>query len=97
MNTKTGPLSVRSPIFAWHSIRVWIATLAILALASCERTASKSDYVSARVAELCQGEANEDPQACRLAVIKQFLPMSLEELKRRYPKPELQNRPSCGF
>ena len=76
---------------------LWQAALVVVALASCERVPSKSDYVSARVTELCQGQASEEIQACRLAVIKQFKDTPLEELQRRYPAPEPRMRPSCGF
>lgn len=67
-----------------------------LALASCERTPSKSDYVSARVSELCKGETGDALRACRIAVIKQFADTPLEELQQRFPPPEPRPRPSCG-
>ncbi len=74
------------------------ATLCGLAvLASCERTPSKSDYVSARVREICAGQQGEAAQSCRIAVIKQFTDVSLEEMQRRYPEPEPRDRPSCGL
>ncbi|MCR9097314.1 MAG: hypothetical protein NXI30_24105 [bacterium] len=66
-------------------------------LASCERTPSKSDYVSAQVTALCEGQIGNELRACRIAVIKQFQDMPLEEMKRRFPPPEPRSRPSCGF
>ena len=79
------------------SYLAWLAALAIVVLASCEREPSKSDYVSARVSETCQGRKGQALQACRLAVINQFKDVPFEEMKRKYPKPELRPRPSCGF
>ena len=66
-------------------------------LASCERTPSKSDYVSAQVTALCEGQTGNELRACRIAVIKQFQDMPLEEMQRRFPPPEPRPRPSCGF
>jgi len=79
-----------------HSHHVWIVLLAMLVMTSCERTPSKSDYVSAQVTELCKQETTIELQACRIAVIGQFSNMSLEEMQRRFPKPEPRTRPSCG-
>jgi hypothetical protein len=80
----------------WFSPTVWLAALAIIVLASCERTPSKSDYVSARVSVLCEGQSSDALRACRIAVIKQFSDTPLEEMQRRFPKPEPRSRPSCG-
>ncbi len=80
-----------------NALRVWLAALCLVALASCERTPSKSDYVSARVSELCAKEKGSALQACRIAVIKQFKDTPLEELQRRYPPPEPRARPSCSL
>ena len=66
-------------------------------LASCERTPSKSDYVSAQVTALCEGQTGNELRACRIAVIKQFQDVPLEEMQRRFPPPEPRPRPSCGF
>ncbi len=88
--------SRRSRTHLWLAPPVLLATLGILVLSSCERTPSKSDYVSARVTELCQGQKGDDLRACRIAVIKQFQDTSLEEMQRRFPKPEPRARPSCG-
>lgn len=76
---------------------IWLGALAIALLGSCERTPTKSDYVSARVSELCEGQESDALRACRIAVIKQFADVPLEELQRRYPKPEPRPRPSCGL
>lgn len=80
-----------------NSSLVWIAALAILVTASCERVPSKSDYVSARVTELCKDLSSEELQACRLAVIGQFSNTPLEEMQLRFPPPEPRLRPSCGL
>lgn len=80
-----------------NSSLVWIAALTILMLASCERVPSKSDYVSARVTELCGGLPTQELQTCRVAVITQFADTPLEEMKLRYPPPEPRSRPSCGL
>jgi hypothetical protein len=80
----------------WLSPTILLATLGIVVLSSCERTPSKSDYVSARVSELCQGQKGDELRACRIAVIKQFQNTSLEEMQRRYPRPEPRPRPSCS-
>ena len=80
-----------------RSTVAWIAALAILAITSCERVPSKSDYVSARVTELCKDLSSEELQACRLAVIGQFADTPLEEMQLRYPPPEPRMRPSCGL
>ena len=77
--------------------RAALAVTALLVIASCERVPSKSDYVSARVTELCQGKSSDELRACRIAVIKQFKDTPLEELQRTYPAPEPRPRPSCGF
>lgn len=87
----------RSPIGArvWWTPKVWLTLIAIVVLASCERVPSKSDYVSARVTEMCKGRSGDELRACRIAVIKQFTDMPLEEMQRRFPKPEPRARPSC--
>ena len=77
-------------------LRVVIAVLAFLALASCERTPSKSDYVSAQVTVLCEGQKGNELRACRIAVIKQFSNVPLEEMQQRFPKPEPRSRPGCN-
>lgn len=78
-------------------LRVWALALLIIGVTSCERVPSKSDYVSAQVTELCAGESGDALRACRLAVINQFKDTPLEEMQRRFPKPEPWSRPSsCG-
>jgi len=68
-----------------------------LLFASCERTPLKSDYVSAQVTPLCEGQSGDELRACRIAVMKQFQDTPLEEMQRRFPPPEPRPRPSCGF
>ncbi len=84
----------RKSIFAWP---VWSAAISILLLTSCEREPSKSDYVSARVTEMCKGRSGPPLQACRIAVITQFKDTPFEEMKRKYPKPTPRQRPACGL
>ncbi len=84
-----------SSLRVWFAPRVWLSILAIVVLSSCERTPSKSDYVSAQVTELCKGQKGNDLRACRLAVIKQFMDTPFEEMQRRFPVPETRSRPSC--
>ena len=76
---------------------VVVFLLSALALASCDRTPSKSDYVSAQVTALCEGQTGDELRACRIAVIKQFKDTPLEEMQRRFPPPEPRPRPSCGL
>ena len=76
---------------------VILFVLGALLLASCERTPSKSDYVSAQVTEICAGQTGDELRACRIAVIKQFKDTPLEEMQRRFPPPEPRSRPSCSF
>lgn len=76
-------------------VAIWIAILGVV-LASCERTPSKSDYVSARVSALCAEQSGDSLRACRIAVIKQFKDTPLEEMQARFPRPEPRARPSCG-
>ena len=77
---------------------VMISLAALIALGSCERKPSKSDYVSARVSETCGHlETTQELQACRLAVINQFKDVPFEEIKERYPPPEPRPRPSCSL
>ncbi|MFK7898615.1 MAG: hypothetical protein AB8G23_22470 [Myxococcota bacterium] len=78
------------------TLRVWAVAFLIIGLTSCERVPSKSDYVSAQVTALCDGETLDALRACRLAVINQFKDMPLEEMQRRFPRPEPRARPSCG-
>ena len=87
----------RRPMGRSGQWRAALAVAALLVITSCERVPSKSDYVSARVTELCQGKSSDELRACRIAVIKQFKDTPLEELQRTYPAPEPRSRPSCGF
>jgi len=91
--SRPGPTTHR---LAAQHLRVALALLAFFALASCERTPSKSDYVSAQVTALCEGQSGNELRACRIAVIKQFSDTPLEEMQRRFPKPPPRDRPGCG-
>lgn len=74
--------------------RVWALIIMVILIASCERVPSKSDYVSAQVTKLCAEKSSDALRACRIAVITQFKDTPLEELQRRFPKPEPRGRPS---
>ena len=93
------PRGFERPTSRTHSLapKIWLAALVIITLSSCERTPSKSDYVSAQVSELCKEQTGDELRACRLAVIKQFMNTPLEEMQRRFPPPEPRSRPSCGL
>ncbi len=77
-------------------LAVALVLAAAVALASCERTPSKSDYVSAQVTALCEGRTGDALRECRIAVIKTFKDTPLEELQQRFPPPVPRPRPSCG-
>ena len=95
--TRPGASKSRVPPGLWRtSLSVWAAALTIVGIASCERTPSKSDYVSAQVSALCKGQSSDELRACRIAVIKQFSDTPLEEMQRRFPPPEPRARPSCA-
>lgn len=78
-------------------VAVAVTLTAAVVLASCERTPSKSDYVSAQVTKLCEGRTGDALRECRLAVITTFKDTPLEEMQRRFPPPEPRPRPSCGL
>ena len=77
-------------------LSVLVGLVALVVLVSCERTPSKSDYVSAQVTALCAEQSGNELRACRIAVIKQFSNTPLEEMQRRFPAPAPRMRPSCG-
>ncbi len=83
-----------------HSVRrVWRRWLSVSVLLSlpwgCEYTPTKSQYVSAVVREKCADA--ESKQDCRIAVIKSFSALSLEQIQEMYPPPEKPVRPSCSL
>ncbi len=90
MRARNASRSFASPL------RIWALACLIIGVTSCERVPSKSDYVSAQVTALCAGKSGDSLRACRLAVINQFKDTPLEDLQRRFPKPEPRSRPSCG-
>jgi len=51
--------------------------------------------VSAQVTAVCQEQSGDDLRECRLKVIREFKDTPLEEMQRRFPKPE--PRPSCSL
>lgn len=82
---------------ARRHLLVALALAGFVLLVSCERTPSKSDYVSAQVTALCAGQTGNELRACRIAVINQFADTPLEEMQRRFPPPVPKPRPSCGL
>lgn len=88
---------MRSPLKTYFSIPVLVATTMLVLGASCERTPTKSDYVSAQVRKECRGKKGQALQLCRLVVIKKYKDISFEDMVRRYPKPELQQRHACSL
>lgn len=63
----------------------------------CQGEPTKSQYVSAVVREECGGMRGIPAQACRIAVIKRFADVPLEEMKAQYPPPAPPDRPSCSL
>lgn len=88
---------MKSSLKRAFSIPVLLAVAALLVAASCEREPTKSDYVSARVTEICKDRELQALQACRIAVINRFKDTPFEEMKRRYPKPVSRQRHACSF
>jgi hypothetical protein len=85
------------PLKTYFSIPVVLATSALVLGASCERIPTKSDYVSAQVTKECRGKTGQALQLCRLVVIKKFKDVPFEDMKRRYPVPELKQRGACSM
>lgn len=92
----TDPTEVRARTNRRHSLAVMGCLIGAVLLASCERTPSKSDYVSAQVSARCSEERGDALRACRIAIIKEFKDTPLEEMQQRFPAPEPRTRPSCG-
>ncbi|MFO0689700.1 MAG: hypothetical protein U0900_13415 [Myxococcota bacterium] len=67
-----------------------------LALASCERTPTRAEYVDDRVAAECAGRTGDAFTACRLDVIKKYLDVPLEEMQKQFPAPVRKDRLGCG-
>ena len=85
------------PLKVYFSIPVLVAASTLILGASCERTPTKSDYVSAQVTKQCRGKTGQALQLCRLVVIKKFKDVPFEDMKRRYPVPELKQRGACSM
>ncbi len=83
-------------------MRAWILSL-VLALtwggvwSGCSAEPTKSQYVSAVVRAECAGLRGTEAQGCRVAVIKRFSKVPLEEMKAKYPAPAPPDRPSCSL
>jgi hypothetical protein len=69
---------------------------AMLALASCERTPTKAEFVDHRVGIECAGKTGEAYKLCRLDVIKKYLDVSLEQMQATLPPPPARSVFSCS-
>jgi hypothetical protein len=67
-----------------------------LVAASCERTPTKADYVDSRVVAECAGRSGEAFTLCRLEVIKKYLDVPLEDMKKQFPAPVYKDRMGCA-
>ncbi|MBK7950117.1 MAG: hypothetical protein IPK00_15505 [Deltaproteobacteria bacterium] len=67
-----------------------------LALASCERTPTKAEYVDDRVAVECAGRSGDAFTLCRLEVIKKYMHVPLETLQSQFPAPVRKDRMGCA-
>lgn len=70
--------------------------VAILALASCERTPTKAEFVDHRVEIECAGKTGEAFKLCRLDVIKKYLDVSLEQMQANLPPPPARSVFACS-
>ncbi|MBY0400817.1 hypothetical protein K2X89_11005 [Myxococcota bacterium] len=73
-----------------------LALVVALGLASCERTATKADYVDARVAAECAERSGESFTLCRLEVIKRYMKVPLDEMQAQFPAPQPDDRMGCS-
>jgi hypothetical protein len=69
---------------------------ATLVLASCERSATKAQFVDHRVAVECADESGEAFKLCRLEVIKKYMDVPLEEMQKNLPLPPLASPFACS-
>ena len=88
---------MRTPLKTYFALPAWVAAAALVAGASCDRTPTKSDYVSAQVTKECRGTSGRELQVCRIVVIKKYKDVPLEVLKERFPVPELKQRHACSM
>jgi len=79
------------------SIGVALSIALLLLAGSCQRTATKSQYISSQVTVVCADTKSDALRACRIEVIKTLSSFTLEELKQKYPEPVLADRPGCWF
>ncbi len=63
----------------------------------CEGERTKSQYVGAVVSQECAALSGDERRACRLAVIKRFVDVPLEQMRADYPEPPAPDRPSCSL
>ncbi len=64
-------------------------------VSGCEQEPNKTHYITAQVRKECP--ATEEPDKCRLEVMKRMIGMSLEDLRARYPEPSRPRRPGCSL
>jgi|JI10StandDraft_1071094.scaffolds.fasta_scaffold143751_4 hypothetical protein len=69
---------------------------AALMLTSCERSATKAEFVDHRVAVECADESGEAYKLCRLEVIKKYMDVPLEEMQKNLPPPPPTNPFACS-
>lgn len=73
-----------------------VLLFAILALASCQRTATKAEFVDHRVGVECAGQTGEAFRRCRLEVIKKYMDVTLEEMQKTLPPPPPKSPFACS-
>ena len=74
-----------------------LALAVLFGFGGCQGEPTKSQYVSAQVRAECPGLRGTEAQACRIAVIKKYANVPLEEMKSQFPPPEPPARPSCSL
>ena len=75
---------------------LFLALLAGLALASCQRSATKAEFVDHRVGVECAGQTGEAFKLCRLGVIRKYLDVPLEEMQKTLPPPPPKSPFACS-
>lgn len=88
------PTRSRRPRSATRIVAALLA--ASLALASCERTPTKAEYVDDRIAVECAGRSGEAFTLCRLEVIKKYMDVPLETMQSQFPAPVRKDRMGCA-
>jgi hypothetical protein len=76
--------------------RMIALALSVLALASCERTATKAEFVDHRVTVECADTSGEAFTLCRLEIIKKYMDVPLQEMQKNLPPPPLESPFACS-